>query len=163
VFLAGGKALALTVPALHALRMAPRPDVLDTVARILRGRADVLEGYVFGSVARGEAQRHSDIDVAVYVDRAARSSSPYGLDAEIGADLMSALQSNAVDVLLLNDAGPLLYHRVLRDGVRVWSRDLRDTTTREGQALSRYCDYVPHLAKIDAAVDRRIAAGRFGR
>jgi hypothetical protein len=65
---------------------------------------------------------------------------------------MAALGTNSVDVVLLNRAPPLLYHRVLRDGIRVLARDLRATTTREGYALSRYCDYVPQLAKIDAAM-----------
>ena len=55
-------------------------------------------------------------------------------------------------------APPLLYHRVLRDGRRILSRDLRATTTREGYALSRYCDFVPQLAKMAAA--RRNAAIR---
>ena len=55
------------------------------------------------------------------------------------------------------------YHRVLRDGVRLFSRDLRATTAREGQALSRYCDYLPQLAKIDAAHRARVEGGHFGR
>jgi hypothetical protein len=65
---------------------------------------------------------------------------------------MSALGTNRVDLVLLNEAPPLLYHRILRDGVRLLSRDLASTTTREGRALSRYCDYVPQLLKIDDAV-----------
>lgn len=65
---------------------------------------------------------------------------------------MRSLGTNAVDMVVLNRAGPLLYHRVLRDGLRVYSRDLRATTAREGYALSRYCDYVPQLAKIEAAM-----------
>lgn len=40
----------------------------------------------------------------------------------------------------------------LRDGQRILARDLRATTIREGYALSRYCDYVPQLAKIEAAL-----------
>jgi len=52
-------------------------------------------------------------------------------------------------------------YRVLRDGIRILSRDLRATTTREGQALSRFCDYVPQLAKIEAAHRTRIDAERF--
>ena len=71
---------------------------------------------------------------------------------------MAGLGYNDVDVVVLNRAPPLLYHRVLRDGVRVLSRDLPATTTREGQALSRYCDFVPQLAKMDAA--RRFAENR---
>jgi hypothetical protein len=76
---------------------------------------------------------------------------------------MAALGENRVDLVVLNAAPPLLYHRVLRDGVRVVSRDLRETTTREGYALSRYCDYVPQLAKIQSAVARRTDAGELGR
>jgi hypothetical protein len=49
---------------------------------------------------------------------------------------------------------------VLRDGRRLLSRDLRATTTREGYALSRYCDYVPQLAKIEAARRAGAASGK---
>ena len=56
-----------------------------------------------------------------------------------------------------------LYHRVLRDGVRLLSRDRAATTTREGQALSRYCDCLPQLQKVDALHAARIAGGAFGR
>ena len=49
-----------------------RIDGLPALERILRGalepRAEVLEAYLFGSWARGEAVGHSDVDVAVYVD-----------------------------------------------------------------------------------------------
>jgi len=68
---------------------------------------------------------------------------------------MSGLGTNAVDVVILNSAPPLLYHRVLRDGLRVFSRDLRATTAREGRALSRHCDFVQQLGKIDAILSAR--------
>ncbi len=143
--------------------MSSREQVLEAVRAALAGRDAVLEAYLFGSFARGEEQPHSDIDVAVYVDAGARSKSALGLDAEIAAELMQALGSNHVEVVLLNEAPPLLYHRVLRDGIRILSRDLRATSVREGRALSRYCDYVPQLAKIRAAHEARRARGEYGR
>ena len=132
----------------------------------LRARLDpleeILEAYVFGSTATGLAQDHSDIDVAVYLgDRPPATAFGYG--ADLAALLMRELGTNAVDVVILNEAPPLLYHRVLRDGVRILSRDLSATTTREGQALSRYCDFLPQLAKIQAAHRVRVEGGRFGR
>jgi uncharacterized protein len=141
------------------------PDLTARVAAALAHRDEILEAYVFGSQARGDAQPHSDVDVAVYLDpaRASASASPYGVDSDLGADLMQALATSRVDVVVLNRAPPLLYHRVLRDGVRVLSRDLAATTTREGRALSRYCDYVPQLAKIELATARRLKSGDFGR
>jgi hypothetical protein len=65
---------------------------------------------------------------------------------------MRALGTNSIDVVILNNSPPLLYHRVLRDGQRLLSRNLQATTVREGRALSRYCDFAPQLARIDAAL-----------
>lgn len=105
---------------------------------------------MFGSHALGRAQSHSDVDVAVYVDPNV-SAGAYGYAAELTSCLIQALGTNAVDVVVLNQATPLLYHRVLRDGHRILSRNLRATTTREGYALSRYWDYLPALSRIEAA------------
>jgi hypothetical protein len=87
----------------------------------------------------------------------------FGVQAEMTAALQRALGQSDVDVVILNVAPPVLYHRVLRDGVRLFARDLQATTVREGRALSRYCDYVPQLRKIEQAHRRRMAAGGFGR
>jgi uncharacterized protein len=126
-------------------------DLQSRLKQALEGRAEILEGYLFGSQATGLAQAHSDIDVAVYVAPDHPLDGGFGYQAELTALLMSALQTNAVDVVILNRASSLLYHRVLANGVRLLTRDL-STTTREGRALSRYCDYVPQLAKIEAAL-----------
>ncbi len=138
-------------------------ETVDSLREALERRPEVLEAYLFGSLARGEAQAHSDVDVAVYLAPGAEDPSGLGLDAAIAADLMRALGTSRVDVVVLNAAPPLLYHRVLRDGVRLFARDLRATTVREGRALSRYCDYVPQLAKIRAARAGRLERGEFGR
>jgi predicted nucleotidyltransferase len=144
---------------------APQPYA-HHLERALRDRPEVLEAYLFGSHARGSARADSDLDVAVYVDRQLSEKlpeGPFGYAAELATILSAAIRKDRIDVLLLNEAPPLLYHRVLRDGVRLLSRDLRATTLREGQALSRYCDYLPQLRKIQEAHSRRIARGGFGR
>ena len=138
-------------------------ETVETLREALLSRPEVLEAYLFGSVARGEVQPHSDVDVAVFLDPEAVDASGIGFDAAIGAELMVALRTDRVDVVILNGAPPLLYHRVLRDGVRLFARDLRAATVREGRALSRYCDYVPQLAKIRAAREARVARGELGR
>ena len=138
--------------------MITDPQLTRRLAELLDPREEILEAYLFGSHARGRAQPHSDVDVAVYVDEAHADDTGYGYRASLTTDLMAGLAFNDVDVVVLNRAPPLLYHRVLRDGVRLLARDLRATTTREGRAVSRYCDFVPQLAKMEAA--RRSAAGR---
>ncbi len=136
---------------------ASRDRLAGRLAQLLDSHPEVLEAYIFGSYARGQEQPHSDIDVAVYVDEARADNTGFGYRARLATDLMAGIGFNDVDVLVLNHAPPVLYHRVLRDGVRVLSRDLPATTTREGRALSRYCDFVPQLAKMEIA--RHFAAG----
>ena len=131
--------------------LIPEPRLTKHLAELLVPRREILEAYLFGSHARGQAQPHSDIDVAVYIDDARADDTGYGYRANLTTDLMAGLGFDGVDVVVLNRAPPLLYHRVLRDGVRLVARDLPATTTREGRAVSRYCDFVPQLAKMDAA------------
>lgn len=138
-------------------------DLPARIAGALDGRPEILEAYLFGSQARGRAGPLSDIDVAVYVNRTLADDSGLGYAASLAADLMAALSRDDVDVVILNDATPLLYHRVLTDGIRVLSRHLPATTTREGQALSRYCDDLPRRAVVERALRERIRDGRFGR
>ena len=132
-------------------------QIVERLSEALAARKEILEAYLFGSHARGEARPDSDIDVAVYIDEAVADDGYWGYRAELTTDLMVALGVNEVDVVVLNKAPILLYHRVLRDGVRLLSRDLRATTTRAGRALSYYFDFLPQLDKMDAA--RRYAAG----
>jgi predicted nucleotidyltransferase len=141
----------------------PEPGLVEHLRRSLEPRDEILEAYLFGSIARGQAQPHSDLDVAVFLDRPKVDDTGYGYRARLVADLLPVARGRSVDVVLLNDAKPLLYHRVLRDGIRLLSRDPRATTVREGRAISRYCDYVPQLRKIAAAHEKRIARGDFGR
>ena len=132
-------------------------QLVARLSNVLAEREEILEAYLFGSHARGRARPDSDVDVAVCIDEARADDGYWGYRAELTTALMVALGTNDVDVVVLNDAPILLYHRVLRDGVRLHSRDLRATTRRAGQVLSYYFDFLPQLDKMDAA--RRHAAG----
>lgn len=140
-----------------------RDEVCARLCAALDPHGEVREAYLFGSVARGSAAGHSDVDVAVYLDPRVLQEKGLGYDWALAAELMAALGTNKVDVVVLNRAPPLLYHRVLQGSVRLLSRDLTATSRRESEALSRYFDYLPQLRKIDEAHRRRSAAGGFGR
>lgn len=136
----------------------PAVEIERRLRAALEARPEVQDAYLFGSQATGRAQAHSDVDVAVWISAEPPRTGHFGYAAELTAHLIAALGTNDVDVVVLNRAPPLLYHRVLRDGRRILSRDPNATASREGYAVSRYCDYVPQMAKIEAV--RRAAGHR---
>jgi predicted nucleotidyltransferase len=144
--------------------VAEAPSTLvDALVSVLSSRPEVLDAYLFGSQAAATRPPPSDVDVAVYIDRAQEPETRYGYRADLGAALGAATGRRDIDVVVLNDAPPLLYHRAIAGGRRIFARDLRAATTREGRALSRYCDYLPQLRLVDAALRARLARGTFGR
>ena len=49
-----------------------REQLIDGLTRCVRDRPEILEAYIFGSHARGQAQAHSDLDARL------STSSPRG-------------------------------------------------------------------------------------
>jgi predicted nucleotidyltransferase len=114
----------------EARTMDSEAELVTSIAAALEPRLEILEAYLFGSHARGTSHAHSDVDIAVFIDKGAAEPGLFGYQSELTATLMSALGTNSIDVVILNGAPPLLYHRVLRDGKRLLSRNLQATTVR---------------------------------
>jgi hypothetical protein len=70
-----------------------------------------------------------------------------------------AVGSDEVEVVILNDATPLLRYRALRDDIRLLDPDPRMRVRLERDALLEYLDTAPLRAPIAAGVRRRIADG----
>ena len=139
------------------------PELVSVLTQAVSARPEILDAYLFGSQARGTSRVDSDVDVAVYLDPTTDMNAGFGVDAAIAADLMRALGRNDIDVVLLNRADPVLYHRVLQDGLRLLVRDPQATARREGYAMSCYFDFLPQLEKIRRAAHGRAIRGQFGQ
>jgi predicted nucleotidyltransferase len=85
----------------------------------------VASAYLFGSHAEGRAHRESDVDVGVLLqwDRHPTSSDRFEMRVQLGSDLIAVVHHNEVDVVILNDAPPLLGRKIVYDGVRVFLGD----------------------------------------
>ncbi|MBI5233225.1 MAG: nucleotidyltransferase domain-containing protein [Deltaproteobacteria bacterium] len=136
-------------------------NVVDRLKGFFAHRSEARFAYLFGSTARHGHGKLGDIDVAVFVEKGASDTCEY--KPMLLAELMKALKTNKVDLVLLNEAGPLLCSRVLRDGIIVDSKDDMARVEFYVSTIRRYDD-AKHLMQIQHYyMLRRIEAGRFGR
>jgi predicted nucleotidyltransferase len=105
----------------------------------------------------------SDVDVAVWLDPGLNDSERFRLRLELIGDAASALGTNEVDLVVLNDAPPLLKHRALRSTVPLLDRDPMTRIKLETRAISEYLDTKPLRERLTRAMRRRIDEGHFGR
>lgn len=126
-------------------------------------REGVVAAMLIGSQARGEAGSLSDVDVGIWHERGLDPSRRLSLQLSLASAATRALNSDEVDVVMLNRAPPLLRQRAIRDAVRLVERDHDERVRMETRAILQYLDTIPLRAEIARGVRRRIAEGRFGR
>lgn len=143
------------VPSIDAAKREKLVRALD--------REHVVAGMLFGSQASGQAGPLSDVDIAVWLDPGLPPRQRSALRAELSLAAVEALGTEEVDVVVLNQAPPLLRHRALKGGLRLFERDPRARVRLETAALLDYFDTAPLRETLAAGRRRRIEEGRFGR
>jgi uncharacterized protein len=118
-------------------------SIRRAVVRFLRSRTEVQAAYIFGSVASGTQRPDSDVDIGVLVSDKIMRRDPFRYRLKLMADLMSVLGRDDVDLILLNQASPLLAHRVLSKGKLILERSASARVAFQVRAVNRYLDTQP--------------------
>ncbi len=132
---------------------------------LLRSRKEVIAAYLFGSTVTGETHAGSDIDIALLVDkgmyRELDRAAPYGYKARMISDLAHVLGTDKVDLVILNEAPPLLANEVISKGKLLFCRNDRARLRFEAWAKLRYADTAPLREIKRSYLYKRISEGRF--
>jgi len=112
---------------------------MEKAIELLKQEKRVKLSYLFGSAARDEMGKLSDIDIGVYLDESLSSDKRFKLQLELMSELASVLKTDRVDLIVMNDAPLLLNYNIIRYGEPIKSE--RQTKVRfEAKILSRYLD-----------------------
>jgi predicted nucleotidyltransferase len=112
----------------------------------------VVFAYLFGSQAKGEAGPLSDIDLAIGFDEAVGQNERFDLRLEVLGELTDLFRTDDIDLVVLNDAPPLLAHRILREGRLLFSTDDKTRVAFETSAVLKYLDWKPYVEKYTRQV-----------
>jgi uncharacterized protein len=116
-------------------------QVVPVVRAALQHEPTIAAAWLFGSVARGTAHDHSDVDLAVL--RTGPGPRTFDDPAFELGERIGRVLGREVQVVELDTASDDLIHRVLRDGVLLVERDRSRRVAFEVATRSRYFDMVP--------------------
>jgi predicted nucleotidyltransferase len=131
---------------------AERGDVAGQLGKHLEASppSGLVSAYVFGSHAEGRAHRESDIDVGILLAHEAHPAprDRFEVRVQLAASLPAPLGGAAVDIVVLNDAPPLLGRHIVTTGQRVFCADdgLDHAFVRDVQL--RAADLEPFLCRM---------------
>lgn len=131
--------------------MALQEKLTNNLPKLLK-KYDVVLAYLFGSQARKSAGPLSDVDIAVLFSKDVPKKQYGRRQCSITVALIGLLQRNDVDVVVLNQATPLLKHNVLCHGKVLFGKEARYDF--EVQAQKEYLDTAylrrtQHIAFVD--------------
>lgn len=116
-------------------------ETLDALATYFSGQAHVAAAFLYGSQSRGTAHGGSDVDVAVLLQRDEHVEPTRRL--RLTNDLIDLLNRSDVDVVILNQASPVLLHRVARDGTVLFATDKSVVGEFIIRAMQQFVDTQP--------------------
>jgi uncharacterized protein len=142
------------------------PEIDDDAMRRLSEAMDkdgVVAAMLIGSQARGEAGPLSDVDIAVWHEPDLDRGQRWNLQMSLMGAAQDALGTNEVDLVLLNNAPPLMQHRSIRDAVLLVERDHDRRVQFETRAILSYLDTQPLRDELRRGIKHQIEEDRFGR
>jgi predicted nucleotidyltransferase len=115
---------------------------MSSLLEYLAAQPDVVAAYIFGSVAQGRARPQSDVDIAVLLAADLDEETRFDRRLRLGWEV-ERLIGRQTDLVVLNDAPPLLQHQVLKHGRLIFERDRAARVEFEVRAGQIYADLKP--------------------
>lgn len=125
-------------------------DIIKKCKSILMDYEDIIFAYIFGSYVQGKMRADSDIDIAIYLEKK--------IDIETYLEIkmhLSEACKREVDLIVLNDATPLLKYQIYKNNILLFTRNRTIETSYKVKTLFEYSDMKRYLdLSYDRTIDR---------
>lgn len=139
-------------------------EYIPSLAERISKDKDVVACYLFGSYAEGKQTPVSDVDLAVLLDVAFPAERYFEKKLDLLSIVTLSLKTDEVDLIILNQAPPLLSYRILSRGKLLFERGEKkgQKVNFQVRTFDHYFDFKPVEMVIYNGLVRRIKEGRFG-
>ncbi len=125
------------------------------------GKEYVELAYLFGSSAKGRDGKLSDIDIGVYFSDSLSKKDRHKRHLELIAGLTTLFKSDRIDLVIMNDASPVINFEIIKANRPVFVRDRGLKLDVEHRIMSRYLDRRFHEKRLNKAFLERVTTRGF--
>ncbi|MEQ9715827.1 MAG: nucleotidyltransferase domain-containing protein [Candidatus Asgardarchaeum sp.] len=136
-----------------------KQEILKTVKELFERLDYIIFAYLFGSYATGKVWAMSDIDIAVYVDPR-KVNDLFKLKLRLLGMLNDAFKTDKIDLVILNEAPPVLKYEILVKGILIFTKDKEIHTEFYLRATKEFFDFQYILDKNYEAVKEALRRKR---
>jgi hypothetical protein len=130
--------------------------ITEKISKILSKERDILFAYIFGSYARGEARKESDIDIAIFLkDSDIGKEDPY-FEVNLALEIEKETGLKNVEIVIIDNKPLRFLNQVLRYGKLIFSRDEKKRLKFETFITKSYIDFKPFYKEYDEMRVRRL-------
>lgn len=121
---------------------------INKCKNILMKHDKIVFAYIFGSYAKGNIREDSDIDIAIYLKDNIDTYEYLDMKMEL-----SEVFKREVDLVILNDATPLLKYEIYKNNILLFTNDKSMENKYKVKTLFEYNDMKRYL---DLSYDKTI-------
>ncbi len=116
---------------------------MSAIEHIARDFPEVAAFYLFGSLASGRENAESDADVGVLLRERRAPSPDWRWRGELAGRLEELFPGRTIDLVVLDEQGPLFRHEVLKQGRLLYEADRERRIDFESSTYIEAFDFLP--------------------
>ncbi len=109
----------------------------------------IVSAYLFGSYAKGDFHKRSDIDLAIMLD--SKENEEFSLDnyLDLEIKITLAIKIENFDLVIINQAPLVLQFRIISEGRLIYIFDDNIRSDLEARIMLSYYDFQPRLKEFN--------------
>lgn len=129
---------------------------MEKISKVLKRHKNILFAYIYGSFARGEQRRDSDVDIGVFLKENTKRGKFYEVELSLEIERDAGMKN--VEAVILNGKPLRFLNQVLRYGKLIFSNNERERVKFVTFITKSYIDFKPYYKEYDEMRERRLRA-----
>ena len=137
-----------------------KPEIITKLQNYCEKQPLITFCYLFGSISKRKSKYIRDIDIAIYLTNE-KNDDKLKKKVILFTELSKNLETENIDLVVLNGAPIYLSYRILKEGELLFDRNLRDRNCFQEKIVRYYLDMKYFKEKRDNIIRAYMRKGNY--